>query len=90
MEYKIKEIFELLDGSTALSVAMDSSVFLKIPAAVLLKALGESDQYLNLIGEQKFVGRSYKLHERVFTTQDRVLLSKEQVRSGNWKIVFVE
>ncbi len=83
----IREKFELSGGITILAcVGYDSK--LDLIGKKFSLVLGEDvRQTLTISGERKMLNQKSNIDQRAFEISDVVLLSQEEVQSGEWQLV---
>ena len=83
----IREKFELSDGITILACAGYDPKFDVIGKKFSLVLGGEIRQTLTISGERKMLNQKSNLDLCAFETNDVVLLSQEEAKSGEWQLI---
>ena len=83
----LKEKFELSDGVTVLACAGYDSAHAVIGKQFRLVLDGEVKQMLTITGERDILNKNANVDQRAFETNDIILLSSDDVRSGDWFLI---
>lgn len=83
----LKEKFELSDGVTVLACEVGDTECNVIGKQLRLTSGEELKQVLTITGERKVLNKKTNVDQRVFETNDVVLLSSDEVRNGEWMLV---
>jgi hypothetical protein len=83
----LKEKFELSGGVTVLACVGYDLAHAVIGKQFCLVLGGEVKQVITITGERDMLNKNSNVDQRAFETNDVVLLSSDDVRSGDWFLI---
>ncbi|REL28129.1 hypothetical protein DXX93_17200 [Thalassotalea euphylliae] len=87
MSIKLKEKFVLQNGVTILACLLDDPKCSVVGRKFQLVSEEGVKQTLTIIGERSLLQRTAKSEHRAFETRDSVMLSSEEIRTGDWMLI---
>ena len=87
IKMRIREKFELSDGTTILACSGYDPKFEVSGKKVRLVSGGEVRQILTISGERTMLNQKAHLDLKAFETTDTVKLSSEEAQSGEWSLI---